>query len=71
MELLQKTVAGVIFYESADGHTLIQEPDFVSPVNGRQYPNDWVLRAPSKDVVGHSYDRRRIASKGGFRITSH
>lgn len=71
MELVQKTIAGVTFYESAEGYTLIQESDFVSPVNGRLYSNDWVLRTPSRQVVGHSYDRHRIASKIGFRITRH
>jgi hypothetical protein len=71
MELMQKTLAGQTWYESAEGYTLIQEPDFVSPVNGRQYSDEWVLRTPNKAVMGHSYDRRRVASNHGFRITRH
>jgi hypothetical protein len=69
MELMQKAIAGVTFYESTEGHTLIDEADFVSPVNGRSYPNHWVLRTPSKEVLGHSCDRHRVASLNGFRIT--
>jgi hypothetical protein len=70
MNLVRKNIAGVTFYESAEGHTLIEESDFVSSVNGRAYPNDWVLRGPAKDVLAHSYDRHRAASNGGFRISN-